>query len=56
MMIDMEQFQTVSVDASGIASVGGGLRLGNMATAIYNQAGRALPHGTCPGGKLKKRF
>jgi hypothetical protein len=51
MMIDMEQFQTVSVDASGVASVGGGLRLGNMATAIYNQAGRALPHGTCPGGK-----
>jgi hypothetical protein len=24
-------------------------RLGNLATAIYNQAQRALPHGTCPG-------
>jgi hypothetical protein len=49
MMIDLEQFQTVSVDASGIATVGAGLRLGNMASAIYNQAQRALPHGTCPG-------
>ena len=33
---------------TGIATVGGGARLGNMATAIYNQGQRALPHGTCP--------
>jgi hypothetical protein len=49
-MIDLENFQTVTVDSStGIATVGAGLRLGNMATDLFNQAGRALPHGTCPG-------
>jgi FAD/FMN-containing dehydrogenase len=49
MMIDLENLQNVSVDSSGLATVGAGLRLGNMAEALYNQAGRALSHGTCPG-------
>ncbi|KAL8950178.1 MAG: hypothetical protein Q9222_003771 [Ikaeria aurantiellina] len=49
MVIDLQSFQTVSVDSNGIATVGGGLRLGNMALGIFNQAQRALPHGTCPG-------
>lgn len=34
---------------TGIAAVGGGVRLGNLAVAIYNQSQRALPHGSCPG-------
>ncbi|KAI4141158.1 MAG: hypothetical protein LQ341_003585, partial [Variospora aurantia] len=42
-------FQTVSVDGKGVAQVGGGARLGNIATSIYNQRKRALPHGVCPG-------
>ncbi|KAL9591245.1 MAG: hypothetical protein Q9179_007917, partial [Wetmoreana sp. 5 TL-2023] len=49
MIIDLQSFQTVSLDANNVATVGGGLRLGNLATAIYNQRQRALPHGTCPG-------
>jgi FAD/FMN-containing dehydrogenase len=49
MVIDLENLQNVSVDSKGLATVGSGLRLGNLATAIFNQAGRALPHGTCPG-------
>jgi hypothetical protein len=49
MMIDMENFQNVSVGSNGVATVGAGLRLGNMALAIYNQSNRALPHGDCPG-------
>ncbi|KAL9025822.1 MAG: hypothetical protein Q9196_005424, partial [Gyalolechia fulgens] len=49
MVIDLEAFQTVTVDGKGIAQVGGGVRLGNLATAIYNQSHRALPHGVCPG-------
>ncbi|KAK4695760.1 hypothetical protein P7C71_g2043, partial [Lecanoromycetidae sp. Uapishka_2] len=49
MVIDLESLQTVTVDTSGIAQVGGGVRLGDMALAIYNQSQRALPHGTCPG-------
>lgn len=49
MMIVLENFQNVSIDGAGIAKVGAGLRLGNMALALYNQGGRALSHGTCKG-------
>jgi hypothetical protein len=49
MVIDLEGFQDVSLDGSGVATVGAGIRMGNLATAIYNQGSRALPHGTCPG-------
>ncbi|KAI4086454.1 MAG: hypothetical protein LQ344_007549, partial [Seirophora lacunosa] len=49
MVISLEAFQTVSVDNKGVAQVGGGVRLGNLATGIYNQSKRALPHGICPG-------
>ncbi|KAJ0108773.1 hypothetical protein J7T55_011264 [Diaporthe amygdali] len=49
MVVDLQRFQNVSVDEStGIAAVGGGLRLGNMALAL-NDKGRALAHGTCAG-------
>ena len=49
MIIDLQEFQEISVDADGVARVGGGVRLGDMALGIYNQSQRALPHGTCPG-------
>lgn len=49
MVIDLQDFQQTNVDADGVATVGGGVRLGNMALAIYNHSKRALPHGTCPG-------
>ena len=51
MVIDLENFQEISLDANGIAKVGAGVRLGNLALGIYNtnNAKRALPHGTCPG-------
>lgn len=49
MVIDLESFQDINVDSNGVVKVGGGVRLGNMALAIYKQAKRALPHGTCPG-------
>ena len=50
MVIDMESFQNVTVDTTTqIASIGTGVRLGNVALGIYNQSKRALPHGTCPG-------
>lgn len=49
MVVDLQRFQNVTVDEStGIAAVGGGLRLGNMALAL-NDKGRALAHGTCAG-------
>lgn len=56
MMIDLEQLQTITVDSNGVATVGAGLRLGNLATAIYNQANRALAHGTCPGVGIGGHF
>ena len=50
LMIDMKNFNSVSVDSSsGIATVGVGGRLGNIATSLYNQGQRAFSHGTCPG-------
>jgi FAD binding domain/Berberine and berberine like len=56
MMIDLENLQNVSIDANGVATVGGGLRLGNLATALYNQGQRALSHGTCPGVGIGGHF
>jgi len=50
MVIELENFNNVTVDATtGVAQVGGGMRLGNIALALYNLGQRALPHGTCPG-------
>lgn len=49
MVIDLESFQQITVGAGGVAQIGGGVRLGDMALGIFNQAQRALPHGTCPG-------
>ncbi|KAF2711128.1 Glucooligosaccharide oxidase [Pleomassaria siparia CBS 279.74] len=49
MVIDLQPLQDVEVDANGIAKVGGGVRLGNLADKIYKQAKRAVSHGTCPG-------
>jgi FAD/FMN-containing dehydrogenase len=49
-MIDMKMFNSVSVDSStGIASIGPGGRLGNIASSLYSQGQRAFSHGTCPG-------
>lgn len=49
LVVDLRRLQDVSVDVeTGIAAVGGGVRLGNMALALLDH-GRALAHGTCPG-------
>ncbi|MCJ1439512.1 hypothetical protein MMC27_008906 [Xylographa pallens] len=56
MVIDLENFQDISVDENGVATVGAGVRLGNLALGIYNQAQRALPHGTCPGVGIGGHF
>lgn len=57
LVIDLSGLQGVTVDAaSGIARVGGGVRLGNLATALYNQGRRAVSHGTCPGVGIGGHF
>ena len=49
MIVDLVNFNDISVDTNGLAKVGSGVRLGNLVLGIYNSAKRALPHGTCPG-------
>ena len=47
-VIDMSNFKQLSVDPTTfIATIGPGNRLGDIALGL-NNAGRALPHGTCP--------
>lgn len=56
MVVDLRRFQNVTIDeGTGVASVGGGLRLGNMALALNNK-GRALAHGTCAGVGIGGHF
>ena len=49
MIVDLAFFQNIEVDPSGVAEIGGGVRLGDMALAIYNGSNRALPHAFYPG-------
>ena len=49
LIIDLSKFRGVEVDnTTGTAIVGAGNRLGDVAIALFDQAGRALPHGLCP--------
>ncbi|KAH6632630.1 hypothetical protein F5144DRAFT_534331 [Chaetomium tenue] len=49
-MIDLRNFNktVLSTDGTNIAKVGGGVRLGPMASAVYEQGNRAISHGICP--------
>lgn len=50
LMIDMKLFNNVTVEnGTGIADIGVGGRLGNIAQSLFNNSGRAFSHGTCPG-------
>ncbi|KZT64703.1 Glucooligosaccharide oxidase [Daedalea quercina L-15889] len=49
LVVDLSGIKDIHVDkVTGIAVIGAGNRLGDIAIALFNQAGRALPHGTCP--------
>ncbi|KAI0409305.1 Glucooligosaccharide oxidase [Xylaria palmicola] len=48
MVIDLRKLQDIVLGTDGIVRVGGGVRLGRMASAIFEQGGRAVAHGTCP--------
>ncbi|KAI0164572.1 Glucooligosaccharide oxidase [Xylariaceae sp. FL1272] len=54
-VIDLRNFQDVVLSYNGIAAVGGGVRLGNLALACH-QRGRALAHGTCPAVGIGGHF
>ncbi|KAI9648142.1 hypothetical protein NHQ30_002774 [Ciborinia camelliae] len=56
-VVSLENFNSISVDnQTNIATVGGGVRLGNLALGLYNQGNRAVPHGTCPGVGIGGHF
>lgn len=47
-VIDLKLINSVAVDKStGQATIGAGVRIGDMAISLNNQGGRALPHGSC---------
>lgn len=47
LILHMKNFSTVSLDTeTGIAVVGAGVRLGQLATELFQQGRRAVPHGT----------
>ncbi|KAF7523151.1 hypothetical protein G7054_g11872 [Neopestalotiopsis clavispora] len=51
MIVDLQNFNSVTMasEDEDEVYVGGGVRLGNMAQAIFDANNRALGHGTCPG-------
>jgi FAD/FMN-containing dehydrogenase len=50
LVIDLQNFNMLSVDPeTQIATIGAGVRLGDIATHLYNNGKRALPHGMCGG-------
>ncbi|KAI7946983.1 hypothetical protein MJO29_011510 [Puccinia striiformis f. sp. tritici] len=49
LVVDLQRIKQIQVDASGVAVIGTGNRLGNIALSLNGQGGRALPHGTCAG-------
>ena len=50
LVVELDQLYNVTYDAKkNIATVQPGARLGHVATVLYEQYGRAISHGTCPG-------
>ena len=51
LVIDLKYFRETKVDPSDnySAVIGPGARLGNIALDLFNQSGRAMAHGICPG-------
>ncbi|GKT41596.1 FAD-linked oxidoreductase sorD [Colletotrichum spaethianum] len=50
LMLELDHMYNVTVDnATGIATVQAGSRLGHIATELQKQGNKAFSHGTCPG-------
>ncbi len=54
-VVDLRKLQDINISGDGIVRVGGGVRLGNLACAIWRD-GRALAHGTCPTVSIGGHF
>lgn len=50
LVVELSDMYNVTYDArKNLATVQPGARLGHVATVLYEQYGRAIAHGTCPG-------
>lgn len=50
LVIDLRYFDNIELDTTtGLATIGPGARLGNLALGLYEQGGKAIAHGVCPG-------
>ncbi|CAI6337596.1 unnamed protein product [Periconia digitata] len=57
LVVELDQMYNVTYDAaSNLATVQPGARLGHVATVLYEQYGRAIAHGTCPGVGVSGHF
>ncbi|KAL5430869.1 hypothetical protein PMIN07_009773 [Paraphaeosphaeria minitans] len=57
LVVELDQMYNVTYDAKeNIATVQPGARLGHVATVLYEQYGRAIAHGTCPGVGVSGHF
>lgn len=55
-VIDMVKFKNITVNQKDFtARVETGNRLGEVATQIFAEGGRALPHGSCPYVSRRKK-
>lgn len=48
LVVELDRMSEVRLE-DGTAFVQGGARLGHVAVELYEQGGRAIAHGTCPG-------
>jgi hypothetical protein len=50
LMVDLKYWNNISLNTTtGVATIGPGCRLGNVALALYSQGNASISHGTCPG-------
>lgn len=57
LIVDLRAFNTIEVDdETEIATVGTGVRLGNLALGLFERGERAVPHGVCPGVGIGGHF
>ncbi|KAF1980240.1 carbohydrate oxidase from Microdochium Nivale in complex with substrate analogue [Bimuria novae-zelandiae CBS 107.79] len=57
LVVELTDMYNVTYDAAkNLATVQPGARLGHVATVLYEQYGRAIAHGTCPGVGVSGHF
>ncbi|KAK7429012.1 hypothetical protein QQZ08_004419 [Neonectria magnoliae] len=49
LVIALDRMDKVTLNEDGTATVQPGARLGHVAVELFNQGGRAISHGSCPG-------